>query len=32
MTQRPPNVNIDCEPIYAHIDGHTEFDYIPGKK
>lgn len=32
MTQQTPNVNIDSEQIYAHIDGHTEFDYIPGEK
>lgn len=32
MTQEAPSVNLNCERLFAHIEGHTEFDYILGEK
>lgn len=32
MTQSGKNFNVDCELRFAHIDGHTDLDFVPGEK
>lgn len=32
MTQSINNINLDYELRFAHIDGHTDLDFVPGKK
>ena len=32
MTQSNKNLNLECDLHFAHLEGHTDFDYIPGEK